>query len=439
MKFNPYKTIENVAVAEFTDGGDDKPVEELKVAIVAVQEGNGDPSPENVRAISGFTEANVIVAAENIATELVQGGINSSTGEDTTQSSTYRLRSSYMNVSYGMSMKIFWKSNVVKYFRAYFYTDSEYINATSWLSNNVSVTIPEIATRLRIMLSASEGGTATEITPTDVSNLVVADIADETSISFPEDAGTVYEGILNVTTGELTITHSEITLPDVNEIIDSSLAGSTGKYVGYTLLPNGVYDSNFLAEKITRVAYESRGAAWKGSITSAENRIVVFVPTDATVESVNEALSGSKLVYKLKTTQTIRLTPTQVKTILGDNTIWADTGNILKLTYIYHFIQLKEDSDSMKSGYVMIDCGGLDLTGGSTPQTLDGLYDRCQEAIATGKLALAENCINGTGIPVSPLPVGIYNATSTKTAMLVGTLLIEITNEDSVTITDLTD
>lgn len=49
-------------VQTFSDGADGMPVKTLSVSIDPVQEGSGDPSPENVRPISGWTGANVSVA-----------------------------------------------------------------------------------------------------------------------------------------------------------------------------------------------------------------------------------------------------------------------------------------------------------------------------------------------------------------------------------------
>ena len=49
------------------------------------------------------------------------------------------------------------------------------------------------------------------------------------------------------------------------------------------------------------------------------------------------------------------------------------------------------------SGYILFDCGGLDLND-STEQTIDGIYDRAVEALKTGKLVIATNCvINAAG------------------------------------------
>ena len=47
------------AVAEFTDGAENIPVKSLTVTMNPIQSGTGDPSPDNVRHISGRTTANI--------------------------------------------------------------------------------------------------------------------------------------------------------------------------------------------------------------------------------------------------------------------------------------------------------------------------------------------------------------------------------------------
>ena len=44
--------------------------------------------------------------------------------------------------------------------------------------------------------------------------------------------------------------------------------------------------------------------------------------------------TGAEVVYELATPTTIQLTPTQVKSLLGVNNVWADTGDVLDAEYI---------------------------------------------------------------------------------------------------------
>lgn len=46
------------------------------------------------------------------------------------------------------------------------------------------------------------------------------------------------------------------------------------------------------------------------------------------VTDFKSAMDGVDLVYKLATPQTYQLTPTQVKSLLGQNNVWADTGDV---------------------------------------------------------------------------------------------------------------
>ena len=53
-------------IASFPDGADGLPVKDLTVSIEPVQSGTGDPSPTNVRPISGWTGCNVNATGKNI-------------------------------------------------------------------------------------------------------------------------------------------------------------------------------------------------------------------------------------------------------------------------------------------------------------------------------------------------------------------------------------
>lgn len=55
-------------IASFTDGSS-LPMPSLKVGIEPIQSGSGDPSPTNIRPISGWTEANMTRCGKNLATE----------------------------------------------------------------------------------------------------------------------------------------------------------------------------------------------------------------------------------------------------------------------------------------------------------------------------------------------------------------------------------
>lgn len=57
----------------------------------------------------------------------------------------------------------------------------------------------------------------------------------------------------------------------------------------------------------------------------------------------------------------------------------------------------------MKGGYVMVDCAGLDLIKGSTPQTITGLYERVKTAMKANKPIYAFNAVWDTQGLVTPV------------------------------------
>ena len=90
----------------------------------------------------------------------------------------------------------------------------------------------------------------------------------------------------------------------------------------------------------------------------------------------------------------------------------------------------------MNGGYTLIDCGGLDLIKGSTPQTITGLYEKCKRAMALGKPVIADNMVWDTQGAVTPLNCMLVDFT-TYIIATAATLQIVVTNEDVVTINNL--
>lgn len=87
------------------------------------------------------------------------------------------------------------------------------------------------------------------------------------------------------------------------------------------------------------------------------------------------------------------------------------------------------------SGYILFDCGGLDLND-STEQTIDGIYDRAVEALKTGKLVLATNCVM-SGMPCSPCSVIAWDQGNDGIIATGHVLRIVIAKDDGVTVINL--
>lgn len=90
----------------------------------------------------------------------------------------------------------------------------------------------------------------------------------------------------------------------------------------------------------------------------------------------------------------------------------------------------------MNGGYVMIDCAGLDLTKGSTEQTISGIYASTQNCMESGKPIFANNCVWGTDGIVTPIAVMAIQFPG-YIIVTASTLQIVIGDNDVITIVNL--
>ena len=88
----------------------------------------------------------------------------------------------------------------------------------------------------------------------------------------------------------------------------------------------------------------------------------------------------------------------------------------------------------MNGGYVMIDCIGLDLTKGSTEQTIIGLYGRVKNAMKVNKPIYCNNAVWGDYGKISPIACFANMSSTSNIIITSSTLQIIVTENDVVTI-----
>lgn len=89
----------------------------------------------------------------------------------------------------------------------------------------------------------------------------------------------------------------------------------------------------------------------------------------------------------------------------------------------------------VNSGYLLFDCGGLDLND-STEQTITGIYNRAKDALATGKPVFATNCVM-SDMPCSPCSVIAWDQGNDGIIATGHVLRIVIAKDDGVTVISL--
>ena len=139
-------------------------------------------------------------------------------------------------------------------------------------------------------------------------------------------AGTVYGGTLDAVTGKLTVTHKSYTM-------DSNLTKvvrSTGKnyYIRHTQIPDSLADGSnipLLSDKFKAATGAADGASFLNGTGN------IRFNTSESYESLSDmyaAIGDVVFIYPLATPVEYTLTPQQVAALVGQNYIWADTGDV---------------------------------------------------------------------------------------------------------------
>lgn len=274
------------------------PLRSLNVNIDPVQAGSGDPSPDNVRPISGWSAVNVWRTGKNLLPTLSNttiAGITYMVNDDGSilingtstssaiayfatagtavnsllESGTYTLSTFNTGITGEAYLQVTARSKDTggvtnrhritpsTPIRTFTISDSEYVGDFF-----IRLSTGAVATNAIIYPQIELGSTATPYEPYSGTQYTI------------QLGHTVYGGTLDVTNGVLTVTH-----------------GYIASYAGETLPGAWISDRD------------------------------VYVPgTTPTI--------GAQVVYELDTPITIQLTPTQISTLQGANNIWADTGDV---------------------------------------------------------------------------------------------------------------
>ena len=306
-------------LVSFSDGAD-MPAISVIAHIEPVQSGTGTPSPDNVRQISGWESVSVTDSGKNLVNYSdpqnqaayidFEGILHTSNGWLTSE--LIKIDSSKPYVLSGLTSP---PNTSVDNFRTYD-ADGNYIGVVNKNISAYPITFNANVAYVQFCWSMAnnstvmfeQGTTATAYEPYT---------GNTNEINLGQ---TVYGGTLDVVSGELTVDRA---------IIDGS--NLTFTYTGWD--DNPVYYSNYIADKTCSA--DKTGISEVYEILDYHNnefQYTRFYIRDTTAGGdasvVNSRASGHKFVYYLQNPQTYTLTPTEVETLVGENHIWADSGDV---------------------------------------------------------------------------------------------------------------
>lgn len=316
-------------------------ITELTAAITPVQAGSGDPSPANERPITGYTGANIYRAKEQLydeATVQKKKFINSS-GVVATSSATDDVAlnlTDYFDVEEGKSYTI--EADVINSGKTATIAFC-WFNGTTFMSRSTEVktfnsshysstaTAPTGANKCRVNFVTNNFDTVV---------IAESDTLAKYTFDWSGSAGTVYGGTLDALTGELTVKYAIIDMGSVEYTMNT-----THKFAAF--FPTGTnamidFDSHVDVAPIMCSAYkvDTYTNVWTNindgicvyRVGTGDEKFGVIDHNYSDKDSFKAAVTGQKVVYPLKTPKTYNLTAQQVVALVGQNYIWADTGDV---------------------------------------------------------------------------------------------------------------
>ena len=178
-------------------------------------------------------------------------------------------------------------------------------------------------------------------------NIYVSPTADEEDatiyeVSWQTEAGTVYGGTIDVTTGVLTVTHAEVDLGEATWYHGSTWASRTYRTtisgiktiattteIPHIICSNYPYGTSATSQSTLLTGIQN-GTFCR--VTNSEN---IYIRDDnyETYTDFASAMDGVQLGYELATPQVVQLTAQQVKMLIGENNVWSDVDEVEVIYY----------------------------------------------------------------------------------------------------------
>lgn len=328
---NAYPVNEAQGGAVSFDDGSGLKANEVIVGIVPVQSGSGDPAPDNVRAISGWTGAKVVRTGKNIVNIPdydVQSSNDIRIATDEILDNNVKFKE---NTQYTFSC-IVSTEDTTQYWGVYFsYSDGtgeyKWIHTPSGNGTSATSAVGKTITDMYLAYSSviQIGISKCQLEEGPVATAYEAYRGTTIQIAFGTEAGTVYGGSLNVTTGVLTVTHNGVNLNTLHWEGIALGEDVTG------LITEGLVDTIAPIES-NNVVQDLKCSIFKGVSTNA-----IYTTDYAIAENLNKRIvlrngnsttpPDAMLCYPLDTPVSYQLTPTDVELLVGYNALWCDTGD----------------------------------------------------------------------------------------------------------------
>lgn len=321
------------------------PIESLKLHFLPKQEGSGDPSPTNIRPITGWTGCNLwhginnkLIPSPVTTTNLGVTWTVDTNGKVTfagtpTSWSSVKVGDVYLDESKILSAKIFGNTENVCFTELYLYDSTNTQVAaisTGWaayIEKTIDLSEYTTATKASIRVKRK-----TNNVPMYGCIYIVAgtkDNVDTVSVSW-SDHGVEYGGYVDVAKGKLIAKYELLTDTWGNWGTAQDLGdGTILRYKKFTnpVYGNGITNHNTDYCNVAKYVYSNENGNPHYYIVGSSYNCRVYMPDDFSTDQVIQVIG------KLITPIEYDLTPQQMQTFLDHNNFWSDANDVVEVTY----------------------------------------------------------------------------------------------------------
>ena len=335
----PPAELHNVDIASFYPT--ERYIQKLVLGIEPVQSGSGDPSPDNVRPITGYTGVNVFrTGAFNLGADFMGDGYEdgvflTNTGGITNNSGYFA--SGYIPVVENDVLYFIINASLNNPSLCFYNSDKTFISGVKYATRSkFTETAPANCAFVRM-----------SVLKTSQNEQGFYDHYTAYPISWQSEAGTVYAGYCSIDKDgnvTLTATHRYVKI-DENSSVIADLSWNPNSpcfYINVGSSNKGYWEgtsaiSDIISDTLVVTSYNvvrNTGNPYYVAFTGQGVSIEwTSASVDLTAEKARLSSTPINLIYRLATPVTYTLTPvTPIATIRpGINNVWCDTGPIIEL------------------------------------------------------------------------------------------------------------
>ena len=329
--------VESGDIVTFEAGGE-YPLSNVSFPLAPIQEGTGDPSPENVRPISGWTGADVFRTGVNVWDEEWDNGYYDSATGQFVANFNFVASKNPISVKPNTDYYILFPASYVDAYVYKYDINGDYIARIPVSMGGATLNVGDAYyLTFRVQGAAYSDGISINYPSTD--HDYHAYNGKVYALTFKDENDnpiTVYGGKPTYLGGgnwRLTVTMAEVDLGSLAWTYNSNtqlfFAEVSGKKVGRYNIICSMYP--------TSTSTSVSGIADK-EVAGGGSTVQVLVKDSSYIDaaSFTAAVTGQQLVYELATPQTYTITTEELTTLSGQiNNVWCDAGEIsLPLPYV---------------------------------------------------------------------------------------------------------